>query len=334
MVAHPWRSLAWERRVGLSGRGCAALSLALGCALAVWPVHADEGGASFWLPGQFASFAASPSDPGWSLGAVYYHSDVSSAGARTFQFGGTLAAGIDARADLVFIAPAYTFAPPLLGGQAQLMLTGAFGHMDVGANVLVTGPGGGELGLRRDDSTSGGADLYPMATLRWSAGKHSTMTYLMAGVPVGDYEPGRLANLGLNHWSADAGAGYTYLDEEKGREFSATAGVTYNWQNPDTHYRSGIDSHLDWAASQFLSDKVHVGVAGYLYYQLSADSGSGARLGAYESRIFGAGPEAGYFFGFQKSRGYLQFKTYWEWGALNRPAGWNLWLSLLLPFTG
>ena len=31
------------------------------------PAHADEGGVSFWLPGQFGSFAAVPSEPGFSL---------------------------------------------------------------------------------------------------------------------------------------------------------------------------------------------------------------------------------------------------------------------------
>lgn len=29
------------------------------------------------------------------------------------------------------------------------------------------------------------------------------------------------------------------------------SGITYNWRNPDTDYRNGIDSHLDWVASQF-----------------------------------------------------------------------------------
>jgi len=52
------------------------LSLALTTALLLASfqvVHADEGGVSFWLPGQFGSLAAVPQTPGWSLGAVYYH---------------------------------------------------------------------------------------------------------------------------------------------------------------------------------------------------------------------------------------------------------------------
>ena len=33
--------------------------------------RADEGGVSFWLPGQYASLAATPQVPGWALGVVY-----------------------------------------------------------------------------------------------------------------------------------------------------------------------------------------------------------------------------------------------------------------------
>jgi hypothetical protein len=51
-------------------------------ALALFPEisRADETGVSFWLPGQFGSLAAVPQTPGWSLGAVYYHTTVRAAG--------------------------------------------------------------------------------------------------------------------------------------------------------------------------------------------------------------------------------------------------------------
>ena len=38
---------------------------------------ADEGGVSFWIPGLFGSLAATPQQPGWSLGNIYYHTSVS-----------------------------------------------------------------------------------------------------------------------------------------------------------------------------------------------------------------------------------------------------------------
>src|SRR6266550_3402438 len=42
--------------------------------------HADNGGISFWLPGAFGSLAATPLTPGWSLGTIYLHADVSGGG--------------------------------------------------------------------------------------------------------------------------------------------------------------------------------------------------------------------------------------------------------------
>jgi hypothetical protein len=35
--------------------------------------RADESGISFWLPGLYGSLAATPTTPGWSVGAIYYH---------------------------------------------------------------------------------------------------------------------------------------------------------------------------------------------------------------------------------------------------------------------
>src|SRR5271170_1313556 len=41
---------------------------------------ADEGGVSFWVPGQFGSLAAVPQTPGWSFAAVNYYTSVSAGG--------------------------------------------------------------------------------------------------------------------------------------------------------------------------------------------------------------------------------------------------------------
>jgi hypothetical protein len=153
----------------------------------------------------------------------------------------------------------------------------------------------------------------------------------MAGVPVGSYELGRLANIGTNHWSLDAGGGYTYLNMETGREFSAVAGLTYNFENPDTNYQNGISSHLDLAASQFVSEQMHIGLVGYIYYQLTDDSGTGAVLNDFESQVIGLGPQLGYFFNMGKKQAYLNVKGFWEVDAKSRPEGWNAWVTLALP---
>ena len=313
------------------------LALALFCstgALVSQLAYADEGGTSFWLPGQYGSLAAVPAEPGWSMPLVYYHASTDADGSKNFASGGRITAGLDVGIDLLLAIPTYVFADPVFGGQATLSIAGVYGRADVDVNATLTGPGGGVVSGSESDSLTAFGDLYPSASLRWNHGDHNTMAYAMLGVPVGSYEVGRLANIGTNHWSADVGGGYTYLNMKTGREFSAVAGLTYNFENPDTNYQNGIDLHLDWGASQFLSEQVHVGLVGYFYYQITGDSGSGAKLGDFKSRVNGIGPQVGYIFKMGERQAYLNIKGYWEFGAENRPEGWNAWVTLSLPIGG
>jgi hypothetical protein len=299
--------------------------------LVAFPVLADEGGASFWAPGQFGSFSAVPGEPGWAIPVVYYHVSADAGASKNFIVGGNLTAGIDAKADLLFFFPTYTFTQPVLGGQAAFGVGWAAGHMRGTAEVTIAGRQGNTITATRTDTVSGGSDLYGLGTLKWHDGNNNYLAYTMFGAPTGAYQLGRLANLSTNHWSIDAGGGYTYLDPKKQNEFSIVGGFTYNFENPDTDYKNGIDSHIDWAASRFVNEQTHVGVVGYFFQQLSGDSGAGATLGAFKSRIAGIGPQIGCFFPVGKEKGYVNLKGYWEFGEQNRAAGWNFWLSLALP---
>jgi hypothetical protein len=292
---------------------------------------ADEGGVSFWLPGQYGSFAAVPGDPGWSLPLVYYHSSVDADASKSFRRGGQVTGGLDVRADLLLAVPTYVFGTPVLGAQASVSVAALLGRAKVGIDATLSGPLGGVLSGSRSDTVEGVGDLYPSASLKWNRGNHNYMAYTMAGVPVGAYSADQLANLGTNHWSWDAGGGYTYLDPKKGHEFSAVLGFTYNFENPDTDYKNGVSSHLDWAASQFFSEQLHVGLVGYFYQQLTGDSGSGAVLGDFKSRVYGVGPQVGYFFPVGGQKWYVNLKGYYEFDALNRPEGWNTWVTLAIP---
>ena len=294
--------------------------------------YADEGGTSFWLPGQYGSLAAVPAEPGFSLPLVYYHASTDAGGSKQFAQGGNIRLGLDVDIDLLLAIPTYVFANPVFGGQVTLSVAGVYGRADASVDATLTGPNGGVLSGSTSDSLTAFGDLYPSASLRWNHGVHNTMVYAMAGVPVGSYNVDRLVNIGTNHWSVDGGGGYTYFNPKTGREFSATAGLTYNFENPDTDYQNGIDAHLDWGASQFLSEQWHVGLVGYFYYQITGDSGAGAVLGDFKSSVNAIGPQVGYLFKMGEKQAYLNLKGYWEFGADNRPEGWNTWLTLAIPF--
>jgi len=294
---------------------------------------ADEGGVSFWLPGQFSSFAAAPGEPGWALPFVYYHASEDAGDGVALHRGRRLTVGLDATADMLFALPTYTFATPVAGAQAALGVGAAVGRMKADISATLTGPRGGVLTGSESDSLTATSDLYPIGTLKWNRGVHNFMVYTMADIPVGSYDPARLANIGINHWALDVGGGYTYLDPKAGHEFSAVLGFTYNWKNHDTDYKNGVDAHLDWAASQFVSPETHVGLVGYFYHQLTGDSGSGATLGDFKSRVAAIGPQLGHFFQVGGKKWYVNVKGYYEFDAKNRPEGWNAWLTLAIPLT-
>src|SRR5262245_38422586 len=120
------------------------------------------------------------------------------------------------------------------------------------------------------------------------------MTYVTGNIPVGAYSRARLSNIGIGHGAVDAGGGYTYFNEQTGYEFSTIAGLTYNFINPYTEYRNGIDVHLDWGASRFLTKQLQIGLVGYHYNQASCDGGAGYRVGCFQSRVASAGGHLGY----------------------------------------
>ncbi|HMY91391.1 MAG TPA: transporter [Nitrosomonas sp.] len=296
--------------------------------------QADEGGTSFWLPGQFGSHAATLTKPGWSLTLSYHHASTRTATGKNFEIGGRIETGVRNQTHLLFITPTYTFSEFVLGGQAAISLTGTFGHMNVSADATLAGPNGNVLSRNDRSSLTGIGDLFPFATIRWNAGNHNFMTYTMLGVPVGDYKIGQLTNLGINHWSIDIGSGYTYFNTQAGREFSVVAGFTHNFKNHDTQYRNGNNLHLDWSISQHLSKNWHAGLVGYYYYQITGDSGSGALLGDFKSRINGIGPQVSYQFMLGKREYHLNLRGYKEFGAENRPEGWNAWITITIPLEG
>jgi hypothetical protein len=305
---------------------------------------ADESGTSFWLPGTFGSLAAAPGTPGWAVAAIYYHTTVNAgadvAAAREVQIGRfnpslnvNLNASLHATADLAIIVPSYTFATPVLGGQLAVQMGTITGTTSANVNGTVSASLPPFSLVRTDnigDTTTGFGDLYPLASLKWNMGVNNFMTYITGDIPVGNYSSASLANLGLGHGAIDAGGGYTYFNPATGHEFSAVAGFTYNFINPTTQYQSGVDFHLDWGASQFLSKQFFIGLVGYAYQQVTADSGSGDRVGAFESRVFSVGPQLGYIFPIAGKQGFLGLKSYFEFDAKNRPEGWNTWLTFAI----
>ena len=332
--------------IALFGAG----TLALASIFIVDTAKADQSGVSFWVPGFFGSLAAAPQQPGWSLANIYYHTTVSAGGdvalAREFQIGkipvnlsASLNANVNATGDLGIVIPTYVFATPVLGGQFSLGAVMSYGRVE----HLVIGNANGHTynagrlhpvlrGLTASATRRGVLGIY----YRWlrcagTTAFNNYMTYLTGDIPVGAYNSTRLSNIGIGHGAIDAGGGYTYFNPQTGREFSAVLGFTYNLaQSIDAiSERRRHAPRLGHVAILYQS-KFMAGLVGYVYKEIGCDSGSGDRVGCFQSQVVGIGPQIGFIFPVGNMQGYLNFKAYKEFAAENRPDGWNVWVTFVI----
>ena len=127
--------------------------------------RADEGGTSFWLPGQYGSFAAVAPEPGASLAMVSYWYSANASASEPLGFGNDLKLGVDASYFGQFVVPAYTPDTTILGGRPSFSLAFIPARSKVSADISIGG-----VSAAASDEVTGMSDLYPTAQLFWNRG--------------------------------------------------------------------------------------------------------------------------------------------------------------------
>jgi hypothetical protein len=173
----------------------------------------------------------------------------------------------------------------VFGGNLGLSVTLPVGHNDVEATLGV-----GPFTASREVDGWGFGDVVSRAQLGWQQGALSYTLYVQAVAPTGKYETGFFPIIGLNRPGIDTGGAFTWTDKPTKLQFNGTAGFTFNFENTATDYTSGNEFHFEWAIGRELCPGLVVGVVGYDYRQLTADSGPGAVPGAFEGRVDAIGP--------------------------------------------
>lgn len=308
---------------------------------------AAEDSTGVYLLGIKASMAGFLPPPGTYFSDTNYYYTGDASGSAAVGRGLRRLGPITTQADVVVDARAFVSLPSilwvtpytLLGGNLALGVIAPVAWKDVTADVDVlttlTLPNGRTLTAGRqfrfsDDTTAFGDPLVT-ATLGWHEGNWHWNLAGLLNVPIGQYNQVNLANIGFNHWAFDASAAVTWLDPAKGFEVSLSPGFTFNWENPDTNYRTGTELHFEFALMQHFSHEFAVGLAGYHYQQITGDSGSGAVLGDFKGRVTGVGPNLNY--NFQVGRVPISTSLRWqhEFNAKNRTEGDAVFLSAAIP---
>jgi hypothetical protein len=207
-----------------------------------------------------------------------------------------------------------------------------FVSLDVTANVEA-----GATTVRRTSSLDGLGDIVLMPLmLNYNVSSNLNVSF-RTGIyaPTGDYEVGRLANTGKNFWTFEPTLGLMYFGVNNGREASVFVGTDFNTENPDTHYQSGTQFHVDGTLAQhfpLFGGLAGVGVNGFWYDQITGDSGSGATYGDFEARTTGVGPVLSYVFKLGKVDMIAEVKWLHELDTTKRLEGNIVWFKLVAKF--
>lgn len=221
-----------------------------------------------------------------AVGEIWYAGDIGAS--RATPVGASLALDLDAKVSFTPVTllhawetsdPAWSFASSLT---VPILWTEAT------ANVTV-GPRTGRV----SDEAFG---IYDLVFTPFVAGRHFSATEhaslgLTVWAPTGAYDSADLANLGMNCWTFIPTVAYTRLLPDPNVELSASWGVQFYTENPDTDYRSGILSDFEFLAVKRLSSGFGFGLVGSWIEQLSDDQGGrSAALDGFRGRALGAGP--------------------------------------------
>jgi hypothetical protein len=294
--------------------------LAIGISGASVDAEAAENAAGWYALGTKASMAGYVPPPGTYFIDVNYYYQGNASGSAALgvalrdigleNVNGqlTLDANIKVEGKVYYNMPSILWVAPgkVLGGNVGFGAIVPVGWKDVGVDIdalatLTLGPPinqtfqRGAHFSRVDDSTKFG-DPVLNALIGWHQGNWHWNVAMLLNVPIGPWSNSSISNLSFNHWGLDTTAAVTWLDPKTGLEVSVAPGFTFNWENPDTHYETGTEFHVEFAVLKHFSQKFAAGLAGFHYRQLTGDSGSGAALGDFMGRVTSLGPVVTYSF--------------------------------------
>ncbi len=323
-----------KQRILLSSILCAAITLTV-------TSSAEEGGSAHYMPGTSASFIdAFPGQPGGLAILNYFtYYDARASGNRQLILGGNLTANMKATCYADTLAGLYQAPWDVLGGGMAFGVAVPYVWLEVKGQVQRVGPGGIlRPALSSSDSANGLGDisLIPFM-LGWTnlIPDFKLDARLSIFAPTGEYEKGRLANVGKNYWTFEPGIMASWLSSKLGTEASLFAGVDFNTKNDATDYQSGTSFHLDGTLAQHLplgKGLIGVGANAFYYQQISGDSGSGAVLGELEGRTLGIGPALSYVRPIGKTQLLAEVKWLPELEVNKRLKGDYIWFKLGILF--
>ena len=311
-------------------------------------LSATQGDFPLYLNGYFGPKAGYMPPPGLYVRNDCYHHN---GHANSSVLGGFVSGKVKAKISLDILDLTYVTPLKLLGANVAFGALAPAGRIAINAQLDAVVPSlsvnTGPLGLpsptitlnnttvKKYQVAHGLADclILPLM-LGWHAPDYDLHILAFQGlfVPTGKYSKNKIANMGQNHYATETDVGFTWLNEAIGTEVSAMTGITSNFTNHKTHYRSGTGWHTDFFAGQYVSKKMQIGLSGYWFYQLTPDSGRGSKiLGGNRGYVLGLGPSISYEFDICKLPIIVNARYFKETHSKNYLKGETFYLTITVP---
>jgi hypothetical protein len=271
----------------------ATIFLTLSLSLApISPVEAAEFGTGIYILGYQSALAGYMPDPGFYLRNDFY---AYQGNATIIPFSKRVEVDLRSRliTDIIggtYVTPLEIFGAHYAVGMIWSSATNSFlkGKLAVDTRFPLLNR---FLTRSEEGEYTGVSDLViTPINLGWHLGQFHIMTFGNVYAPVGSYNPNRRLNTGLNRVALEPNVAVTWLQPKYGQEVSISMGWTANFQNPATQYTTGQEFHLEYYLGQHLPKGFALGLAGYIYNQMTADTGHGASLGAFHGQTIALGP--------------------------------------------
>ena len=183
------------------------------CLVQPLSVFAAEGGVGHYVPGAFADFGDMAPPSGFALLNWFGYYNGSAGAGKQLPEGGLVAANLKATSYAEMLGAVYTSPYGILDGKFAAGVIIPYLWVDVTGSV--TGPLGKTF--TRSDSANGIGDMiFIPFWLNWTCGDFKWAVQLDVYAPTGAYNTGQLANVGLNYWTFEPMASFSWISKKIG----------------------------------------------------------------------------------------------------------------------
>ena len=204
---------------------------------------------------------------------------------------------LDTDVDVMAIAPVFLWATSTqwLGADYAFLVAPNLGKSSVAAQLSVLD----QAGTINDGAIGIGDTFVQPLWLTWRGAQSDVSFGAGVYVPTGKYDAEDGDSIGMGFWTGQIqSSAYWYLDEARGSALEF--GLTYeaHSEQDDTNVTPGDHVSLEYGFSQYLSQRLEVGLSGYSAWQVEKDKRPTGALGLdpnAKGEIHAFGAQVGYW---------------------------------------